>query len=678
MASPLPADLLTRKWSARLVEREREVRDTLCLLGAVAFVLLPMLGVIPDWASGAIVLLIAWRAWLTLSGRRLPVRWLLIALMAACGTGVLVQFHTIFGKDAGVTFVVLLLCLKLLELRARRDIFVAIYLSLFIMLTTLFESQSPVRALWLFCGVLGLVYAMVRVNYAAAEPSARAKIVLASKICFLAVPLMIVLFVLFPRVEGPLWGMPADAQSAHMGLSDTMQPGSFSHLIESGETAFTVEFQNRVPAPEQRYWRGPVLEFYDGHTWHSLHPRGSGTPNTAPEIIAETGSAFVYRVTLGPTARPIVTLLEAPLEAPPSPQLGATLLPDLEIVVHGPLRERTEFEARSQPTFRYGVREAPRRLAEDTLLPPGNPRTRALAAQWLASSPQPDQLVARALRWLHDEKFYYTTEPPLLTSANGIDEFLFDSRRGFCEHYAGSFTYLMRAAGIPARVVTGYQGGDINPVDGVMTLRQSDAHAWVEVWMPDRGWVRADPTAAVAPERIEHGFEQGFEGSQGLTGALRVTGRGWMRYLQYHLDALNADWNRWVVSYSSDAQHTMLKNWGIPDVDWQSLTIALMASFALVAAILARQILVSRPRVEPAQALYLRLCEQLGKRGIKRHPNEGPRDYLQRVRPGLDDISRSTADRAFELYESLRYARAGEGHAALLDGLRACVNSLKL
>ncbi len=661
---------------ARVAAREREVRDTLWLLASISWVLLPMVSNIPPWAAIAVFALVGWRATLTFTGHRLPPRWLLMLLLLAGAIAIMARFHTIFGKDAGVTYVVLLLGLKLLELRARRDIFVIICLSLFIMLTSLFDSQTLFHALWMVAGVVLLVSCMIRVNFAGVEPPWRTKLALSAQICALAVPLMAVLFVLFPRVQGPLWGMPGDAFGSHTGLSDSMAPGSFDRLIESSDPAFEVDFHGRSPRPAERYWRGPVLGSFDGRTWRPLPPmitHGSG----AAQIEVDQTSLLEYTESMEPTNRAALYLLDSPAQTPHGAAFTAILQPDLQVTLREPLRERTSFNASSYTSFRYGRDESAEALEHWMHLPPGNPRTRELAQQLSANGASPQQIVARVLDMLHKGDYYYTTHPPLL-GRESVDEFLFDSRRGFCEHYAGSFVFLMRAAGVPARVVTGYQGGDVNPINLQMTIRQSDAHAWAEVWYANAGWVRVDPTAAVAPQRIERGFEQGVESAQGFAGAFRVTGRGWMRYAMYNLEALNNAWNRWIVAYSDEEQHSLFRNWGMPDIDWQGLAIGLIVVFGLVAAALSSQVILRRPRVDPVQALYWRLCGQLEKRGVTRRPSEGPRDFLLRATPFVDEPNLSKVRRAFALYELLRYGRSAESPEQLLRGLRTCVRSLHL
>ncbi len=680
MAAPLPTDSprLSGWIVNEFVSREREVRDTLWLLGAIVWVLAPLAGAIPLWTSIAIGALLLWRGILTWNGRRLPPRWLVAALMLAAGTAVFAQFHSIFGKDAGVAYVVLLLGLKLLELKARRDTFVVIFLCLFIMLTSLFDSQSLAQALWLFVGVLWLVTALVRMNLLGREPPLRAKVTLALQITLLALPLTIVVFIFFPRVEGPLWGMPADAYSSAPGLSDSMKPGDMEELVTSDRLAFEVDFDGRIPAANQRYWRGPVLGRYDGTTWRPMPTLGAAQ-STPLDLEGDEGSTARYTVTQEPTNRNALYLLDAPVEVPRVHGLTARLKPDLEVALQGPLRERVRFDARSYTRFRYGLNASLLERREWVELPPQrNPHTLEFATRLRHEFPDDRKLIQHVLNYIRTENFEYATKGIPKLGENATDDFLFVTKRGFCEHYASAFVVLMRAADIPARVVTGYQGGDINPISGSMTIRQKDAHAWAEVWLADTGWTRFDPTAAVAPERIMLGSEETLAQTDGIAGTFRGLGTSWVRWIGYNLEVVNNTWNQWVVAYSDDSQKTLFSRLGMPDVDWSTLTIALIAGSALVLAVVGGQVLMKRPRTEPITGLYARLCERaakLAKGGEPRRPTEGPRDYLARIATHLPESERGQIERGFALYEELRYARrtpSADGLAAL----RRCIRSL--
>ena len=352
-------------WATAYSRREREVRDTLWLLLTMTWVLSPHALELPVWCTGAIVALIAWRAWLTWGGRRLPNRWIPVALTCVAGIAVWLQFRTIFGKDAGVAYVTLLLGLKLMEMRARRDIFVVIFLCLFVMLTSLFESQTMMMAGMLVVGMWMLMTALVSVHFAEHEPPWRVKAMIALRLVLLGLPLMGVLFVLFPRVEGPLWGMPTDAFSSKSGLTDVMAPGSFGRLSESREMAFRVQFEGAVPKNAERYWRGPVLGAFDGRAWTPLPSRRLSNSRS---IEIDPGSAIDYTVTLEPIDRPWLFALDVMPSTMTVHANGAPLLPrlrsDLQLTSDVPIRSRVSYSARSYTRYRAGLDETRLRLQD--------------------------------------------------------------------------------------------------------------------------------------------------------------------------------------------------------------------------------------------------------------------------------------------------------------------------
>ena len=690
---------------AAIAAREREVRDTLWLLATLVWVLAPHAPVLPWWCSAAIAALVAWRAWLTWNGHRLPHRLIPIALTCLAGIAVWFEYRTIFGKDAGVAYVTLLLGLKLLEMRAKRDIFVVIFLSLFVMLTSLFESQSMTMAAMLLVGLWMLVTALVSVQFADHEPRWRVKARIALRTVAWSLPLMAVLFVLFPRIDGPLWGMPSDAYAAKTGLSEVMAPGSFGRLSESREMAFRVRFTGRVPQPSERYWRGPVLGTFDGRAWTPMAPRRIVPSRT---VTVDPASAVDYTMTLEPNNRPWLFALDVPAERPATP-LGARIRSDLQVVSDNLVRERATFGVQSFTRYRAGVDENRVRLQDWLELPPGfNPRTHTYAARLAADEMRGDprsgteaddgrharRLVDRVIATIRSEAFVYTLDPPPL-GRDSVDEFLFDTRRGYCEHYASAFVVLMRALDIPARVVTGYQGGEFNPVDGFLEVRQRDAHAWAEVWIAGEGWVRVDPTAAVAPDRIERGAAEAFAAVQGFGSQDSWLGQLLQR-TRFNWDAIGNAWNQWVLAYNADRQSGLLSGLGIERIDWQSLTIALIVVFGGVLAGIGGLTLFGRTKVDPVLRDYEKACAVLARAaakasrddapagmsrraGIERRPDEGHQAYLGRIGDRLPEPLRARAEAAFAIYESLRFARGadGGGEAALRARFAASVASLR-
>jgi transglutaminase-like putative cysteine protease len=681
LSSPAPSPSpIGRHLIATIARREREVRDILWLLLTLLWVLAPHVFDLPAWCSVAIGVLVAWRAWLTWSGRRLPHRLIPITLTCIAGIAVWLEYRTIFGKDAGVAYVTLLLGLKLLEMRARRDIFVVIFLCLFVMLTSLFESQTMGMAAMLLIGLWMLVTALVSVQFVDHEPRFGVKASIAARLLLFALPLMAVLFVLFPRIDGPLWGMPSDAYASKTGLSDVMTPGSFGRLSESREMAFRVQFQGRVPRPAERYWRGPVLGRFDGRAWTPMPSRRMTSPRS---LVVDASSAIDYTVTLEPSDRPWLFALDAPGDRPDAHRQGE-IVPhvrsDLQAISEIPIHDRGRYTARSYTRYSSDADETRAHLQSWLELPPGfNPRTHALAARMLTEAQRGDdgkllddatvshRLVGRVLTMIRTQPFSYTLDPPPL-GRDSVDEFLFDTRRGYCEHYASAFVVLMRALDIPARVVTGYQGGEINAVDHFLEVRQRDAHAWAEVWIAGEGWTRVDPTAAVAPERIERGAAEALTGVVGFTAS-----DSWvaalLRNTRFNWDAIGNAWNQWILAYNADRQSGLFSGLGIERIDWQTLTIVLIVAFGAVLAIIGATTLFRRVKVDPVVRHYQRACARVARAAwssdgpaTARAAAEGPRAYLARIRERLPETMRARADTVFALYEELRYGRPRDAH----------------
>ena len=653
---------------ARLSVREREVRDSLWLLSCILFVCIPLFSTLPLWVVVGFTVLFAWRVQIAWQGRRLPPRWLLISLLLVSGGAIFAQFHTLVGKDAGVAYIILLLALKLLELRARRDVFVVVFLCLFIMLTTLFDAQTMLNAAWLIVDSVLLTTALVRVSFGTSDPPMRVKLRLAATINAFALPLMVVLFVLFPRVTGPLWGLPSDAFTGLTGLSDSMSPGSFSGLSQSDEIAFEVKFKSRAPGPSKRYWRGPVLNYFDGTTWHAGGYRRSASENG---LTGRPDSITEYTETLEPSNRPWLYLLDSPVAAPLLPGQAANVTYDLQVITDEPIRDRVRFDARSYTSYEYGKDEDPRRLQGLRQVPRNtNPRLFAYAQQLHQRYPDDDKLAKALLEQVHTENFYYTLNPPLYQGKDGLDQFFFDTRRGFCEHYASAAAVLLRDAGIPARVVTGYLGGEVNSVNGFLVLRQRDAHAWVEYWTAAHGWTRLDPTGAIALERIDAELQPAADPVQSPTGEYTTSNLSVMRYMRAHLDAIKIAWDQFVVGYSGDDQAGLLSRFGIPQLDWQALTIGLAVTFSLVLAVIAGQLIVTRERPEPVVKLYRQLCRELARVGMVRRPSEGPADFAARAVEHLDGRARTVVLEAFAQYQSVRYSSEASRQPGGLAELR--------
>jgi transglutaminase-like putative cysteine protease len=631
----------------------RERRDNLVLLAAVAVVAAPHFEHLPWWAASLVLLLWVWRLWLTLSRGSLPGRFAMLPLLAGAAGAVWLQHGTLLGRDAGVTFLLLLMGLKLLEMRARRDVFVVIFLCFFVLLTQFLFSQSlPIAALTVVAALL-LFFVLVSVNLVDADQSAGRKARLVGAVFVKSLPLAAAMFVLFPRVSAPLWGLPGDAHS-RTGLSDSMSPGSINRLLQSSEIAFRVQFDGTPPPNERLYWRGPVLGHYGGRTWTALRSRSAPPPPLA--LTADAASAVDYTVTLEPHLRDWLFALEMPA-LPAGAPLAPRLTDDAQLVASQLITDRIRYRVRSYTRFAMGLNETPASLADWLQLPPGyNPRTLQLAARLRAAAADPTARVDAVLDHFRSGGYRYTLAPPLL-GRDAIDEFLFDTRLGFCEHYAAAFVVLMRAMDVPARVVTGYQGGEINPIDGFLTVRQSDAHAWAEVWLAGRGWVRVDPTAVVAPVRLLAGAAEAAREQRVAPLVLDVGRIDWLRRLRFNWEALENAWNQWVLSYSAERQRELLQRLGL-DPDWRTLGWLFAAALLALLAVLAAFSLRHRVERDPLAELFDRFRARLAAAGVNVQPSEGPRALAQRLERELAAEALPRAREILHAIERWRYSRS--------------------
>ncbi|MCC7059993.1 MAG: DUF3488 domain-containing transglutaminase family protein [Burkholderiaceae bacterium] len=634
---------------------ERERRETLFLMAPVLLSVLPQLPHLPWWASTGFMVLFLWRLGLVLSGRWLPrasVRWV---AAIACTAAVYAHYQTLFGRDPGIVLLVLFLGLKLMEMRARRDLFVVIFLCFFLLLTAFFHSQSMLTAALVGLALYGLLAAMLTMQYRRNEASIGRRLRSVGVMMLQALPIAAAIFVLFPRLGGPLWGLPSDALRARTGLSDAMTPGNIAQLSESDEIAFRVRFEGAIPPTADLYWRGPVFGSFDGLTWRAMHA-GTGPP-PAPRIdpVEAAGTPVRYTVTQEPGMHNWVFALEMPIDIEATDGATLRLRSDLQLVASTPLGTRTRHQLVSNTRFRVGLNETAQSLRNWLELPAGfNPRTLALARRWRDEALGERQRVERVLAMFRSQPFRYTHQPPLL-GRDSVDDFLFETRAGFCEHYAGAFVVLMRALDVPARVVTGYQGGERNPVDGYWLVRQADAHAWAEVWLAGAGWVRVDPTGAVAPQRIERGLRLAADRfADDAAGTVQPL----LRRLRFNLDAIGNAWNQWVLSYDRSRQQNLLARIGIAAGDWQRLA-ALLATVlaALLGAVALLTLHPSRPR-DPVERAWLAFCDRLAAAGLARMRHETASAYLARIARALEPAQRAEARRIVAAYEALRYASA--------------------
>lgn len=613
-------------------------------LAAVALAALPTLGRVPAWLAVLLVGLLVWRALIALRDWQQPPLALLIVAALGVGWALTGEYGTLAGRDGGTAFLAILIALKANETRTRRDALLLALLGYFLTATHFFFAQDATVALHALLACLALTASIVwwrRPAGAGAGVDPRPQLRQAGVLLLQAAPLAVALFVLFPRPAGPLWQVPVGSSRNQTGLSDSVTPGAYANLAQDDAVAFRASFAGALPPPEDLYWRGPVLEAFDGRSWRRA-PAQPGLPSTQA-----LSAVRRYTLTLEPSGQPWVLALDAPASLPPGTGIDA----NLQVSATGPIGTRTRFEMTAVTRYQYGLDAPQAQLDYDTRLPAGgNPRARALAASWAHLPPQ--ARVDAAIRLFSTGGYSYTLNPPTLPPNDPIDALLFGTRLGFCEYYAGAFAYLMRAAGVPARLVGGYLGGEQNgPREApYLIIRQADAHAWTEVWLAGRGWVRVDPTALVAPARLTEGLGAALPDSPELPALLRPGGTA-LRGLALRLDALQNAWNTWVIGYDGARQRSLLTRLGIGEAGGWRYGLALLGALALAAIPL---VLVARARrapEDPVRRAYVAYTRRLG---LPLGEAEDPSEYAQRA-SALKPAEAPTIQAITHEYQALRY-----------------------
>jgi transglutaminase-like putative cysteine protease len=640
------------------------IRNTLWLIASFVLVAAPHAERTAWWLTAFLAAIVAWRLYLARLSLPLPNRPVILAVVVAATASLYLHYGTFLGRDAGVALLVLMLALKLLEVKTERDGMLLVLLSYFLVITNFLYSQTLPAALYMLVCVWMITASMIGMHYAGSPRSPVDQLRTSGVLLLQSVPVMLVLFILFPRVQEPLWGLAPPVERSKTGLSDTMTPGSIANLTLSEDVAFRATFKAQVPARNRLYWRGPVLWDYDGRTWYGRRPAYSEPRYGASYLPIE------YTMTIEPHGKPWLFALDLPGRLPPR----SVATSDLQIVSSKLVNARMQYEMVSFMDYTYGVDEIEANLSRALELPFGfNPRTLAYAEELRAKYRSETDIIDAVLR-LFNEGYTYTLAPPLL-GKHSIDEFVFNTKKGFCEHYASAFAIIMRAAGIPARVITGYLGGEVNPIGGYLVVRQSDAHAWNEVWLRGRGWVRVDPTAAVSPARVERGVAAAVLDASALPLLMRDDSP-LVRGLRFAWDSLANTWNQRVLGYTPERQRALLTRIGVDDATWRTLSMLMLAVGGVVTVILGALTLKRmrvRPR-DPVRVAYLAFCGKLAGAGIARAPSEGPQAYAERVsrvRPDLDALVR----RFVALYVNVRYGTAGD--ARTIAELRALARDFK-
>ncbi len=629
----------------------------LCLTMAVVLAL--HAGHMPWWLTLVLATILGWRWW---QRRRHGTRiswWLRLPLTLLLPVVVVATYGTVFGRRPGCALAVGLLVLKTLESETPRDARTGIAFACFALMCALLFGQGMVMTAVVILGLMPALACLRALEPGHGKPAWTREFTPVLKAMALAIPLALAAFVFLPRLSSPLWGAQNSAQ-ARTGIGGRMSPGDFTQLLIDDSPAFRVTFDGRVPPPAQRYFRGPVLWWFDGRSWTTRgHLSGGG--HAHPETMGYAKPVYRYTVALEPSHQHWLFALDVPLSTPPGARMNSAHTLTWHKRIGHLLRYRVQSSTRHVLAPRLSARE--KHLALE--LPVGfDPRAQALAESWRRKYGRNDAAIAQAaLKMFHDGGFRYTLNPPPL-GHDSIDEFLFSTKAGFCEHYASSFTFLMRAAGIPARVVTGYQGGYWNKSAHYLLVRQSDAHAWSEVWLEGRGWTRFDPTAAVRPERVS-------------LGAMAADGnsahwyqRGWLKALRNRWDVVNHWWGQAVVGFDTLRQRGLLTSFGIRQVNTGVLLLALAASLILVMLLAAAFTLVPRRHGNRLDAAMALLRQRLARAGVARRPSEGPRHFFARAARALPH-ERDRLNVLGDAWIRLRYAQSSPAPDAVRAFCRA-------
>jgi len=568
------------------------------------------------------------------------------------------------GRDTGCALLAALLALKPFETHRLRDARSLLGFSLFAPFAAFLQDQGPLSLLLALPAVgLLLVALAVLAEQRPGAPTPRVDRRRMGRIGLavaMALPLALAGFWLFPRLATPLWGLPENALG-RSGLGDQMTPDEWVELFADDTPALRVSFDGPEPSRQDMYWRGQVLWQFDGRGWS----RGAeGLVGGAPAL-ASAAAPIRYQVSLEPTDRRYLVTLDLPLESPRHGELRR----DLTVLADEPVSRLLQYTGVSSPDARHTGELPEEELRSALLLPAGfNPRTRELAARWREEAAGDDvAIVRRALAWIGDEFSYSLSVPP--TGRNSVDDFLFETRVGFCQHYSSAFANLMRAAGIPTRVVLGYAGGYRNRYGNYWVVRRMDAHAWNEVWLEGRGWIRVDPTAAVAPERILDTVED-----LARSEALLPAAMGFIAPLRELGDWARRGWNDMVLGFNAARQASLLRPLGIDNASGTQLVLAFAVGAGLALALTLWVLLRGRPpRRDPVLSAWLAFTRRLRRAGLAKAPSEPPLSFASRAAaalPGHASLLESLSRR----YADWRYAGApmsAQDKARLVADLRA-------
>ncbi len=616
------------------------------LLSSIGLIVFPHIYHIPPVLFGFFYLLLGWRFIGIWRRNWLPGRQLVLLLAIGAIALLYNQHQGLFGRDAGTNLFIVALGLKLLEIKKERDLYLISYMAFIVAASQFLYQQSILMAAYILLVCCLLLATLVYINSYKAQTLAALKT--AMVIIVQALPIALALFILFPRVDAPRWMLFNEPRHAKTGLSDSMEPGSISELSMSEELVFRVKFTGAVPPSRQRYWRGPVLSYTDGKRWTQA---AFHAPLTEPTV---TGAAYHYTILMEAQDKNWVFALDMP-QAFSSP---LTMNAGYQLITSDNPDKRTEYKVTSYPDYNTGPINRSEYRAATRLPGEASATVKQLVNRLHGFDSAPDNFIKQLLNHFRVEDFHYTLTPPVL-GENPIEDFLFKTRYGFCSHYASAFVYLMRVAHIPARVVTGYQGGELNKIGGFLEIRQADAHAWAEVWLENRGWVRVDPTAAIAPDRIEREITLDRQMAYGISTAnnyLPTPAYTWLKQARQLWSSVDYKWQHWVINYDNKNQSRFLSSFGINDL--KTTVYWMIGVIGAISAVLCGFLLYQKPKnTDHVLLSYNRFCKKLAKHGLFRGTGEGVKDFAERVKIKLPEQAENI-DRITAVFIKLRYGQA--------------------
>lgn len=638
------------------------------LLSSIGLIALPHAYHLPLPVFGFFAVLLVWRFLGVWQPQHLP-KGLLLLLVSVGGLALLYTQHRgILGRDAGTSLFLIALGLKLMEIKSERDLYLVNYLAFIVAASQFLYEQSILMAAYILFVCCVLLATLVFIN--SYVGNTRVALKKASVIIAQAIPMAIAIFILFPRVEAPRWLLFNQQQQAKTGLGDSMEPGSISDLGLSDELVFRVKFTGAIPPPQVRYWRGPVLSQTDGKRWTQAKDL-SYQQRVKPTF---SGTVYQYTLLMEPQDKNWVFALELPAAFPKTLRQNAVL----QLLSVDALNQRTEYSLSSYAQYNTGA-STPQEIQQAKQLP-ATPsyKIKQLVRQLGGFDSTPEVFIGQLLKHFRQQDFHYTLTPPLMEN-NPIETFLFETRYGFCSHYASAFVTLMRVANIPARVVTGYQGGEVNAIGGFLEIRQAHAHAWAEVWLDQQGWIRVDPTAAIAPERIEKNIDINQLVPGGVIHYAKPSAEAqaafnWLQKTRQLWGNVDYSWQRWVINYNSANQSHFLSPFGIKD--FKDMVYWMGAIIAVIVATLSGFLLYQKPTtVDHTLIVYKQFLKKLAKAGFNQSVGEGARSFAERIKPKLPTHAFSIEE-ITEAYLQQRYGV--KASAVGLQHLKKLVNHFRI